>query len=271
MDQDHQNVKIINSLGYLTLRVQKPYSSKGVASCKQNKRTFHCKVALTMENLTPKIFIKKINLDKAKTIPLNTPNSQGYLRHFPAATTEWSSSIYTYYKNNHIKSLPILDKNLVKLIKSYFNFYHKSEKLKSERILLRFRRVSLKKIFLSKAELKHTNSKVIINIHLYNLQKRLLMEEILWMEEFVKRERFFLDDVKNLIEVNNIRNYYFILMELYTKLKFKLYIPKLMEVISKIYKKKVEFNIVILKHMYLNSDILSQAIALKLKDRDNRV
>jgi len=160
---------------------QKPYLSKGTVLCHTSyakKRAFHSKVALTIQNLTPKIFIKKINLDKAKTIPLNTPNSLGYIRHFPAATTEWSSSIYAHYNNNHVKSLPLLDKNLAKLLKSYFNFYHVSEKLKYGRILLRFRRVSLKQIFLNKAELKHTNSKVIINIHVYNLQKRLLKKEI---------------------------------------------------------------------------------------------
>ena len=64
--------------------------------------------------------------------------------------------------------------------------------------------------------------------------------------------------------------YYKFLLDLYDN-KFKGLIPKLREVISKIYKKKVEFNIVSLKHMYLNSDILSQAVALKLKNRDNRL
>src|ERR1700744_241873 len=66
-------------------------------------------------------------------------------------------------------------------------------------------------------------------------------------------------------------NYYDNLLEYYVIKKFGSYLFKLEEVIRKIYKKKVEFNIVILQHMYLNSDILSQAIALKLKDRDNRV
>lgn len=114
--------KKINSLVSLSSPEQKSYLSKVV------KRAFHSKVALTIENLTPKILKKKLNLDKAKTIPLNTPNSLGHIRHFPAATKEWSSSIYAHYNSNHIKSLPTLDKNIVKLIKSYFNFYHLSEK-----------------------------------------------------------------------------------------------------------------------------------------------
>jgi hypothetical protein len=286
-------MKIIKSLTYFSAneirQEQKPYLSKGVLVLQVGKRAFHNKMALSLENLTPKIFIKKINIDKVKTIPLNTQHSLGYFRHFPATNTEWSSSIYAHNNNNHIKSLPILDKNIVKLLKSFFNFYHISELLKTEHVLLRFRRTSLKKIFVSKAELKHTNSKVIINIHVYNLQKRLLMFEINWMEKYADRMsknilKIYsrctndIDRIKTskryfdfLDEVFNLRKYYYFLMRSYTLFKFELYIPKLMDLIRNIYKKKVEINIVILKHMYLNSDILSQAIALKLKDRNNRV
>jgi len=48
------NPNIIKIIG-----MQKPYIFKGAASCMQNKRVFHSKVALRMENLIPKIFIKK--------------------------------------------------------------------------------------------------------------------------------------------------------------------------------------------------------------------
>lgn len=81
------NLIIIKSLAYFSARQidNKPYLSKGV------KRTFHSKVALTIENscfAQPKIYIKKINIDKAKTIALKTPNNLGHIRHFPAATKE---------------------------------------------------------------------------------------------------------------------------------------------------------------------------------------
>ena len=129
--------------------------------------------------MTP-IILKKILNDKAKIIPLNTHNNLGYIPHYPPATQEWSSSIYAYFKNNDIKSIPLLDKILIKLMKSFLNFYHQSERFKSEYkpIHIRLRRLSLKKNFVNKADLKHTNSKVIINIHVYNIQKKLLMEEI---------------------------------------------------------------------------------------------
>lgn len=41
--------------------------------------------------------------------------------------------------------------------------------------------------------------------------------------------------------------------------------------VSKIYNKKVEFNIVNLKSLHLNSDIFSYAITLKLENRNNRL
>jgi hypothetical protein len=49
------------------------------------------------------------------------------------------------------------------------------------------------------------------------------------------------------------------------------FLLKLKPFISKIYNKEVEFNIVNLKAIYLNSDIFTQAISLKLRNRDNRL
>jgi hypothetical protein len=46
---------------------------------------------------------------------------------------------------------------------------------------------------------------------------------------------------------------------------------KLKFLISQIYKKKVEFNIVNLEYLYLNSDILSESIVIKLRNRNNRL
>jgi len=45
----------------------------------------------------------------------------------------------------------------------------------------------------------------------------------------------------------------------------------LKNIISKIYNKKVEFNFVNLKYLHLNSDIFSESIAIKLRNRENRL
>src|ERR1700678_3378114 len=56
------------------------------------------------------------------------------------------------------------------------------------------------------------------------------------------------------------------------KLKFDgLFLVKLIDLIKQIYNKKVEFNVVNLKKMHLNSDIYTQAVSLKLRNRDNKL
>jgi hypothetical protein len=191
---------------------------------------------------------------------------------------------------------------------------------------LRFRRLSVNKIFVSKAELKHTNSKVIITLYVYNEEKLFITNKLnMLISMFVKddlkskssedrplsfkQKSYFTKEnlssimkeinedkslITNNIDENGIFNihkdrlYYEIMKKIYEKelMTFTYYkllldinnskfednfLLKLGELISKIYKKKVEFNIVNLKHLYLNSDIFSQAIALKLKNRKNNV
>jgi hypothetical protein len=63
--------------------------------------------------------------------------------------------------------------------------------------------------------------------------------------------------------------YYKLLLNL-NKSKFEdKFLLNLKPLISKIYNKEVEFNIINLKAVYLNSDIFTQAISLKLKNRNN--
>jgi hypothetical protein len=49
------------------------------------------------------------------------------------------------------------------------------------------------------------------------------------------------------------------------------FINNLMGLVENLYDKKVEFNIVKLKKLHLNSDLFTQAVALKLKNRNNRL
>ena len=49
------------------------------------------------------------------------------------------------------------------------------------------------------------------------------------------------------------------------------YILPLKNIMLKVYKKKIEFNLVTLKYIHLNSDIFTQILVLKLKNRKNRI
>lgn len=55
------------------------------------------------------------------------------------------------------------------------------------------------------------------------------------------------------------------------KQKLKEYIPYLQLLLTKIYNKKVEVNIVIMRYIHLNTDTLLQAMAVKLRNRKSKI
>lgn len=271
-----------------------------------------------LENTMPNIFNNNINkkIYKFKLIYLNKANfpDSNFVSYLPA-NKEWYNSIYTFNKN-YIKSLPTLNKMAYKVIKNYFYLYsYKLEKkLNFKKLPIRFRKLWIKKIFLSRAELKHTNDKVIITLYIYNKQIKCIMNRIKkWNKKtFFSNKRFIrkikaiklqalktiklFNKEKNLLMLklgNNSYKYYeskswkkFIkkslkkeILKLYyrhliylNKSKFEYtYIYKLNKLIKRIFKKNVEFNFINLKYFYLNSDILSESISLKLKKRKNKL
>lgn len=90
-------------------------------------------------------------------------------RHFPPATQEWNNSVYAYNSKRTIL-LSAIDKIVIKLIKSYFNAYFLGSSSMSTKVSTNkiSRKLSvLNKVYVSKPEIKHTNSKVIITIYKY--------------------------------------------------------------------------------------------------------
>src|ERR1700712_1582619 len=209
-----------------------------------------------------------------------------------------------------MKSLPILDKMFLNLVKSYFNLYSVDKEKKATIVKLRrrFRRLSINKIFVSKAELKHTNSKVVITLYLYNRQKQYFLNKIknldmmsnlleniktvqlksFYLKDKVSKEVGLIFDTK--FENKGFQNYedksYFRFVKRYmekeilsvyykhllfiNKSKFEnTYLRRLTNLVNKIYGKQVEFNLVNVKYLYMNSDIFTQSIVLKLKKRKN--
>jgi len=108
---------------------------------------------------------------------LHNKNNVGETRHYPPASKEWFNSIYSYNKNL-TKTLPIVDNTVNKLIKSYFNLNPLSNNKKSSRVQVRFKRLSLNRILVSRAEMKHTNNKVIITVYLYNKNKKFFLHKL---------------------------------------------------------------------------------------------
>jgi hypothetical protein len=315
-------------------------------------------------NNSPILFnkkMKKIVIKPLKHIYSDT----GRTRHYTPAAQEWFNSIYSF-NNTYTKTLPTADKNLINLIKSYFNSNLKLIKYyKIKQLATRYKRLSAKKIFVGKGDLKHTNDKAIITIYVYNTEKMFLLSQLKKIHNILYNKKkslkkyvnidingketinynrpFTLNEylnltnhyeewyfsyilhftnklnlqysktitlcetLKSLIEKNlfnneekniifnlfNINTFSYPSFKLYiskcylkyTKLYFRLvywlwlnnvkfsvkFIENLTRLVMNIYNKKIEFNIVSLKKMHFNSDIFTQVVSLKLRNRNNKL
>jgi hypothetical protein len=239
-------------------------------------------------------------------------------KHFPSAIREWNNSIYAYNKNA-LNLIPSTTLTAIKLIKSFFNLYNSTveRKMRTKRLLLRLRRLSLNKIFVSNGEFKHTNNKVTITLYIFNRQKRSYLNRMKKLRFFLfytkasnnlakkiirtsklkilyfirKSETSLLNIIKHnqLIKsngsaidlgkyVNNfykkyakksyiyIKTFFFYKQLMYiNKVKYNYtYLKHLKNFLEKLFNKNVEINLVNIKRFYLNSDILSESITLKL-------
>lgn len=253
----------------------------------------------------------------------NNPNYIEKPRHYPPANKEWFSSIYVY-NNNTIKLLPTRDKVTLKLVKSYFNFYSLKleKKIKSPRLRRWRRRFSTNRILISKAELKHTNDKVVVTIYVYNRQKKYYFNKLIsiakrknllpnkYKTKIIKKKSLkiisrvkkqkkivwktlgLFSSNKNKLDINKFKNYetsylkhyvarslrketlsiYLLQLISFNESKFeKRYLLPITSLVSRVYNKKVEFNLVNLKYLYLNSYIFSETLLTKLRNRKNGV
>lgn len=129
------------------------------------------------DNIQKSIFKKYIN-NKYKLIPWKVREDfWGETKYSPPSSKEWKNKVY-FFNINYVKNLPIYDLNINKLIKGYFNLYFNNRVLKTKFMQVWKKRISLTKIYVSKAEIKHTSSKAIITIYTYNKERKSLIKRI---------------------------------------------------------------------------------------------
>ena len=132
----------------------------------------------TEKDSIQKSILKKYINNKYRLIPLKVrENYVGETKYSPSSSKEWKNKVY-FFNINYVKNLPLYDLNINKLIKGYFNLYFDNKVIKSKFMKPRKKRLSLSKIYVSKAEVKHTSSKAIITIYTYNKERKSLIKRI---------------------------------------------------------------------------------------------
>nr|ACV41173.1 ribosomal protein 3 [Ophiostoma ips] len=221
------------------------------------------------------IFNKYIN-NKYKLVPFKTMiNYVGETRYIPSEFKEWNNNIY-YYNFNNIKILPVYNINLNKLLKSYFDLYFLSKNVKKNNSLIikKKNRFSLKKIFISKADLKHTSSKLIITIYIFNRERIILIKNLIYLYSLHFKTKLYLEENKDILFFESFKEILNKNFKIFNKFKLKfnlnnlkfkdVMLYKLSKLLSKFYKKKIEFNIINLNSYKYNSDIVTDIFKIKV-------
>lgn len=243
----------------------------------------------------PLSIFNKFIKNNSKLIPFNVKiNYTGETKYFPPFSKEWKNSIYVFNLNN-LKNLPLYNININTLVKTYFNLYFNHKFINNKFRSPRIKRLSLNKIFVSKAEIKHTNSKATITIYTYNREKTVLIKKLKNIKKiFYKKilsllysnEKLCLH--KNITKVSSrdlLKKTIITLLHkeliLFRRFKLKLslnkykfeekFLYKLSKLISNFYNKKVEFNLINMKSIILNTDFFTKILSLKLKNRKARI
>lgn len=244
-----------------------------------------------MKNNNPYVFEKNLKKNSVLKSNYSKSNDIGYIKYFPSTFKEWKNNIYSY-NNSNIYFIPVFKVIIDKLIKYYFNlfFFGKNYKLSLDNHKFSKGNPGFKQIYISKSELNFNYSKAIVTIYVFNKQKLSLLKKIKSFYFFIKQH--FLRNIlllfiflnkqdtnplarKIIIKKKTILYKLSLFLERY-KLKFYLnqfkfkdsYIYLLANIISKFYKRKVEFNIVNLNSPVYNSDIFTQILGLKLRNRN---
>ncbi len=137
-------------------------------------------------NVNSFIFRKKFN-SNYKLVPFKVSvNDIGRTKYLPPVAKEWKNSVYNYNSKNLV-NYPVYDLKINSLIKSYFNLYF-NHKFIEHYISRKKKRKSLNKIYVSKAEIKHTNSLAIITIYVYNRERFLLLDKIKKLHIILKKK-----------------------------------------------------------------------------------
>jgi len=110
-------------------------------------------------------------------VDLSFYNIEKKPKHYLPSVKEWKNSIYSYNKE-YIKHIFTFTKNTEKLVHSYFNKWFREDKPIYKRLRKHILRLSSKKTFISRAEIKHTGEKVSVIFYSFNKENNFISRKL---------------------------------------------------------------------------------------------
>ena len=137
----------------------------------------------------------------SKDIALNKVEDS---KHFSPANKEWKNSTYAYNKNS-IRSISILDKMAGKMIKSYFNLNNNKKIARSKRMRTLIRRSTVKRLFVSKPEIKQSAEKVNITVYTFDREKQFYIRKLYFYNKSLNLYNLWLNKTLSSVNLSTYR------------------------------------------------------------------
>lgn len=137
-----------------------------------------------------KAYYPSLNKDKKNVFVTDEISKSNNIIYYPSSTKEWSNSVYSYNKG-YTKLLITKFRTINKLFRSYFNMFENKIKILYKRRRANKKRYSANKVYVSRAELKHSNTKLTIILFIYNKQKSILERGMRKLVKFTTYKTYF--------------------------------------------------------------------------------
>lgn len=147
--------------------------------------------------------------DKNKALTVNSTKGKalkivGDSKHFSPANKEWKNSTYAYNKNS-IRSISVLDKMAGKMIKGYFNLGNSKKIARSKRMRTLIRRSTIKRLFVSRPEIKQTADKVMITVYTFDREKQFYIRKLYFYNKSLNLYNLWLNKTLSLVSLSGNR------------------------------------------------------------------
>jgi hypothetical protein len=191
------------------------------------------------------------------------------LMHYPSSVKEWYNSVYNFYKKN---SMFLYNTNIHTILYTYFNYIKIKPISNNNKLEVYYEKYYTYRVYINNPEIKQFNNKVNITVYIYNRNIIYLYNNLILYNKLLNKLNTFIEKYNKYNYVDNIYRHIIYKYE-FIKLSIILYKNKfniknllyLNNILSNLYNKKVELNVINLKYLYLDSNILAVSVARKLK------
>ena len=159
-------------------------------------------IVKTKQKISYPLLDKYKNKELEKDIMNQKSNNIIY---YPSSTKEWSNSVYSYNKG-YTRELIVNFRLVNNLFKSYFNMFENRIKNVYKRRHASKKRYSANKLYVSRAELKHSNTKLTIILYIYNKQKSIIERNMRKLIKLTIYKKYFSLLEKKMKSVSIYRN-----------------------------------------------------------------